>query len=115
MSVSMRMYWKVRRRRICDAVRDCDSVQHPAQLQVAKENIMGKHKHAFSLPAEPGQNMQQRDVRGPSVLQIGPDKHDSPTNPGLSLAFLYPDCGRFARYTSRIGFEHQLSAWLSCG
>lgn len=78
----MRMNWKLRRRRIRDAVRDCDSIQHPAQLQVAKENIMGKHEHAFSLPAEPGQNMQ-RDVRGPLVSQIGPDKHDSPTNPGL--------------------------------
>ncbi len=72
----MRMYWKVRRRRIRDAVGDCDSAQDPAQLQVAKENIMGKHEHAFSLPAEPGPNMQ-RDVRGPSALQIGTDKRDS--------------------------------------
>jgi len=73
----MRMYWNVRGRRIRDVVRDCDSVQHPAQLQVAKENIMGKHEHAFSLPPEPGQNMQ-RDVRGLSVLQIALDEHDSP-------------------------------------
>ena len=33
--------------------------------------------------AEPGQNVQ-RDVRGPSALQIGTDKRDSLTNPGLS-------------------------------
>lgn len=69
----MRMYWKLRRRRIRHAVRDCDSVQHPAQLQVAKENIVRKHEHTFSLPLEPGQNMQ-RDARGPSALQIGTDK-----------------------------------------
>ena len=48
----MRMYWKLRRRRIRDAVRDFDSVQHAAQLEVAEENIMGKHEHAFSLPAK---------------------------------------------------------------
>jgi hypothetical protein len=77
------MYWKLRRGRIRDAVRDCDFVQHAAQLQVAKEYIMGKHEHAFSLPAGPGQNMQ-RDVRGPSVLLIGSDKRDSPTDPEWS-------------------------------
>jgi len=64
----MRMYWKVLGGRIRGAVRDCDSVQSPTQLQVTKENIMGKHEHAFSLPVEPGQNMH-RDVRGPSVFR----------------------------------------------
>lgn len=60
----MRMYWKLRRRRVRDAVRECDSVQHPVQVQVTKENIMVKHTHAFSLPTEPWQNIQ-RGAIGP--------------------------------------------------
>ena len=48
----MRMDGNVRREGICDAVRDCDPVQHSTQLQVAKEHIMGKHKHAVSLSAK---------------------------------------------------------------
>lgn len=56
----MRMYWKLLGRRIGDAVRDCDTVQYPAQLQVTKENVMGKHAHAFSLRAEPSKHAARR-------------------------------------------------------
>jgi hypothetical protein len=37
----------------------------------------------LSVYARRQANMQ-RDVRDPSVFQIGLDEHDSPTNPGLS-------------------------------
>ena len=60
----MRMCGKERRRRVCDAVRDCDSVERPAHLQVAKECVMGEHGHSFSLHAERSQTCcRMRELR----------------------------------------------------
>ena len=90
------MDWNQRRRRSRKAVGECDSVQHPAQAQVAKEHVMGKHEHAFSLPAEPRQNIQG-DIKGAPGFADWPDKRDSPTNPGLSATLPLRHEGRFAR------------------
>ena len=62
-SIRMRMYGKLLRRRICNAMRDRNSVEHAAQVQVAEEDVMWKHGHRFSLPARPQRPMRSFSAR----------------------------------------------------
>jgi hypothetical protein len=39
------MDWDICGRGICDTMGECDAIQHPSQPEMAKENVMGKHKH----------------------------------------------------------------------
>jgi hypothetical protein len=55
----MRMDWKLLWWRIRDAVRDCDAVQFPAQLQITKESVMEQYAHDFSLRAELRQHAER--------------------------------------------------------
>jgi hypothetical protein len=45
MCVTVRMDWDICGREICDTMGECDAIQHPSQPEMAKENVMGKHKH----------------------------------------------------------------------
>src|SRR5215472_504580 len=56
------MHWNMCGWRISNPVRECNSIQRAAQLQVPKEDVMGKHEHALSLPMSQGKNIQ-RDVK----------------------------------------------------
>jgi hypothetical protein len=43
--VSVRMAWDICRGGIRDAMGECDALQNPSQSEMAKENVVSKHKH----------------------------------------------------------------------
>ena len=46
--VTVGMGWDICRRGIRDAMGECDAIQHPSRSEMAKKNVMGKHKHRLT-------------------------------------------------------------------